>query len=110
MRLSGSTQIGWPYLLALPIGVMLHLVFDGAFGDDGVFWWPFSGGFDDAPLPVVARGRWSVVLELAGVGLAVWCVRRFGLRDPRRRQRFVRTGTLEDVVDDILRRCQVGGT
>ena len=63
-------------LLAVPIGVLLHIVFDGAFGDTDVFWWPFTGGFDDAPLPVIERRWWSVVLELIGIALAVWCVRR----------------------------------
>ena len=43
--------------LGLPIGTMLHLVFDGAWADAHVFWWPFGGwSFDDAPLPAVERG------------------------------------------------------
>ena len=30
-------------LLAIPIGMFLHLVFDGAFNNTDVFWWPFTG-------------------------------------------------------------------
>jgi hypothetical protein len=52
-------------LLGLPIGMILHLVFDGAWNDTEVFWWPFFGwSFDDAPLPVVDRGAWSLLLVI----------------------------------------------
>ena len=30
-------------LLALPIGVLLHLVLDGAWTDTHAFWWPLFG-------------------------------------------------------------------
>jgi hypothetical protein len=81
-------------LIAIPIGVMLHLVFDGAFTNDDVFWWPFTGGFDDSPLPVADRGWWNLALEAAGLALLWWAYRLFGLADPARRRRFVRTGHL----------------
>lgn len=59
-------------LLALPIGMFLHLVLDGVFRDTRVFWWPFTGlGLPDAPLPSVARGWWNVPLELVGLLLVV---------------------------------------
>ncbi|MSZ60686.1 MAG: hypothetical protein F2650_04905, partial [Actinobacteria bacterium] len=29
--------------LAIPIGMFMHLVFDGAFNNTKVFWWPFAG-------------------------------------------------------------------
>ena len=79
-------------LIAIPIGMMLHLVFDGAFDDTTVFWWPFTSGFGDAELPVVSRGIWNVPLEVAGAALLVWSWRRFGLADPVRRRQFARTG------------------
>jgi hypothetical protein len=81
-------------LLSVPIGVMLHLVFDGAFSATDVFWWPFTGGFGDAELPVVQRGWWNVGLELAGGVLLVWAWRLFGLSDRDRRRHFVATGQL----------------
>lgn len=81
-------------LLAVPIGVLLHIVFDGAFANTEVFWWPFTGGFGGAALPVVERGWWNVALELVGAAMLWWCVRRFGLSDRERRVRFWRTGEL----------------
>jgi len=84
-------------LLSLPIGVLLHLVFDGAFSTTEVFWWPFMGGFADADLPVVQRGWWNLGLELAGAALIAWAWRLFGLADPERRKSFLSTGRLTQV-------------
>jgi membrane-bound metal-dependent hydrolase YbcI (DUF457 family) len=82
-------------LLAVPIGILLHIVFDGAFTDTHVFWWPFSGGFHGARLPIVERGiALDVLLEAIGLALVVWSWRAFGLADPERRRWFVRTGQL----------------
>jgi membrane-bound metal-dependent hydrolase YbcI (DUF457 family) len=82
--------------LALPIGMFLHLVFDGAFTRTSVFWWPFSGlSLPDVPLPSVARGWWNVLLEIIGALLLAWCWRRFGLSDPERRRLMWRTGRVD---------------
>ena len=81
-------------LLGLPLGTLLHLVFTGAWTDTATFWWPFSGGFDDAALPEADRGWWNVVLELVGAVLVVWVVRRARLADPANRRRFWSTGEL----------------
>ena len=64
-------------LLPLPIGMFLHLVFDGAFSATKVFWWPFSGGWGHTRLFSLQRGWWNVPLELAGLALGVWMLRRF---------------------------------
>lgn len=85
------------HLLALPIGTFVHLALDGAFTDTKVFWWPFSGGFDDAQLPSVARGAWDIPLEIAGALALAWGWRRFGLADPTRRRTFLTTGRLRPV-------------
>lgn len=83
-------------LLAIPIGTFLHLIFDGAFSNTKVFWWPFGGaGFHDAPLPSWDRGAIDILLEAVGLVLCAWAVRRFGLRDARRRRIFWKTGALE---------------
>lgn len=81
-------------LIALPIGTFLHLVFDGAWADTEVFWWPFSGGFGDGRLPSLERGAFVVVLEVVGVGILVWAFRRFRLNEAPRRRAFLRTGRL----------------
>lgn len=59
-------------LLGLPLGTFLHLVFDGAFTNTEVFWWPLGGwGFSVDALPVVSRGWWNVPLEVFGA-IALW--------------------------------------
>jgi len=84
--------------LAIPIGMMLHLVFDGAFSNSKLFWWPIGGvRFRDDPLPSVSRGPIDIVLELAGLALLTWVYRMFGLRSPARRRVFWRTGQLDPV-------------
>jgi hypothetical protein len=85
-------------LLGLPIGMILHLVFDGAWNDTEVFWWPLFGwSFDDAPLPVLDRGWWAVPMEAIGVALCVWLWRHNDLGDPARRAQFLRDGRLDAV-------------
>ncbi len=82
--------------LAVPIGMFLHLLLDGAFTDTKVFWWPVTGwAFTDAALPTVDRGLgFGLALELAGLGVIWWGWQRCGLHDPRRRAVFVRSGRL----------------
>jgi len=92
---SGRTAIR-KTLLGLPIGLLLYLVFSGAWANAEVFWWPFTGlDFDDAPHPVWARGWWNIPFELVGIGLCVWIWRSAGLGDRERRRWFIRTGQLQ---------------
>ncbi len=82
-------------LLGLPLGTLLHLVFDGAWTDTDTFWWPFSGAsLRESELPEVGRGWWNVLLELVGLALVVWIVRRARLTDADARRHFVTTGQL----------------
>jgi hypothetical protein len=84
-------------LLGLPIGMLLHLVFDGAWANTAVFWWPFTGtSVGDEPLPSAQRGWWNVPLEAVGLLLIVWIWRRAGLADAARRRAVLRTGRLFD--------------
>ncbi len=87
-------------LLGLPIGVLLHLVLDGAWTDSHAFWWPFLGlSWSTSELPELGRGGLNVVLELAGAAACWWAWRRFRLAEPERRHRFLTTGRLgRDVV------------
>ncbi len=83
-------------LLGLPIGMILHLVFDGAWGNTEVFWWPFFGwSFHDAELPEVARGAWSLVLEAIGIALCAWLWRRNSIGRSERRRAFLADGHLD---------------
>jgi hypothetical protein len=85
-------------LLGLPIGMILHLVFDGAWSNTEVFWWPFfRWSFDAAPLPVVERGWWNVPLEAIGIAICVWLWRHNRLGDRERRTAFLHDGVLDAV-------------
>ena len=60
-------------MLAVVIGMFLHLVFDGAFTNTKMFWWPISGfQFGDYALPVFDRGLINIPLEIIGVLLILW--------------------------------------
>lgn len=83
-------------LLGLPIGMFLHLVFDGAWADTSTFWWPFTGvEFTDTGFPIADRGPWSVVMEVAGIVGCVWLWRTARLGEVERRRRFVSDGHLQ---------------
>jgi membrane-bound metal-dependent hydrolase YbcI (DUF457 family) len=80
-------------LLGIPIGMLLHLVLDGAWADAHAFWWPFFGtSWSTADLPELGRGGLSVLLELVGLAACWWGYRRFRLDEPARRHEFLRTG------------------
>lgn len=95
-RRGGATR---RLLLGLPIGMLMHLVFDGAWADTDVFWWPFTGAsFADQGIPVVERGWWSLLLELVGVGLCIWIARRNELTSSERLRRVLHDGRLDIAV------------
>ena len=80
-------------LLALPIGMFLHLVLDGTWTRGEVLWWPFLGtDLPDGDLwPPLGL---ALLEELAGAVALAWFVRRFRLLDPEPRRIFVRSGRL----------------
>ena len=85
--------------LGVPIGLLVHLVVTGAWRRTPVFWWPVAGlDGDGVAHPVIERGWWNAVLEVCGVGLCTWIVRRAELTDPVRWSDFRRTGHLDFVV------------
>lgn len=83
-------------LLGVPIGMLLHLVLDGAWADAELFWWPFLGGDPFAgALPELERSTPTVLmLEAVGVGALAWAWRAFQLGDDDRRRQLIRTGRL----------------
>jgi membrane-bound metal-dependent hydrolase YbcI (DUF457 family) len=87
-------------LLALPIGVLLHLLLDGAWTDTHAFWWPFFGtSWSTAELPELGRGAFNLVLEMVGAVACWYAYRRFRLHEPDRRALFVQTGRVgRDIV------------
>ncbi len=83
-------------LLGVPIGLMCHLVLDGSFARTSVFWWPVSGtAFASGQIPEFSHLAFSLVLELAGIGVAWWAWRLFGLSDPAVRHRLWADGRLD---------------
>lgn len=82
-------------LLGLPIGLYAHLVLDGTWTDQRLFWWPFFGvDFSARSLPELRVWPVVVVQELLGLAALAWMVRTFRLGEPDRRQEFLRTGRL----------------
>jgi hypothetical protein len=82
-------------LLGLPLGTFLYLVFSGAWADQNVFWWPFSGWNPQwGALPMIGRGWWNLPLEIAGAAMLLWIARITHLADPSRRREFLQTGQL----------------
>ncbi len=59
--------------LAFVIGVFMHLVFDGAFLNTKMFWWPLSGlSFSGVSVPSASRGWWNIPMEIVGVSVILW--------------------------------------
>lgn len=83
-------------LLAIPIGMFLHLVLDGMWTHQRVFWWPFFGtSFRDAAFPSTSHPLGIVAAEEVAGAIALWWAwNRFRLTEPARRARFFRTGRL----------------
>lgn len=84
-------------LLGLPIGMLLHLVWDGAFAATKVFWWPFIGSWGENQVPSLERGWLNVVMEAAGGAMLWWVWRTFGLASADRRRQLLQHGTLSPV-------------
>ena len=82
--------------LGIPIGMFLHLVLDGTWSDEELFWWPlFGADFTTDGLVEWGRGGIGLVMELAGLAALWWMVVRFDLTDAGRRRRFLREGQLD---------------
>ena len=96
MALTTGRRLVRRRLLGIPIGMMCHLVLDGSFTRTDSFWWPVSGtAFAPGQIPEAAHLGVSLVLEVVGVGVAVWAWRAFRLDDPEVRARFVSDGRLD---------------
>lgn len=88
--------------LGLPIGLFLYLVLDGAWLRTELFWWPVLGArVNSGDLPDFKPLAALVALELIGLAVGVWAVRRYGLADRERLRLFYTQGRLD--------RIQMGG-
>ena len=87
-------------VLALPIGVFWHLVFDGAWMNTELFWWPATGlTFTNTGIPADGRAFTLILLlELLGLVALCWTWRRMGLTNSARRKLFGRTGRLDRAI------------
>ena len=82
--------------LGLPIGLFLYLVLDGAWLRTELFWWPVWGvGVVSSDLPDFKPAALLIALELIGVAVGAWAVRRFGLDDRKRLHLFCTQGQLD---------------
>ena len=84
-------------LLAVPMGMLVHLVLDGVWTDTAVFWWPVRGWSlaHAGRLPSLAHPvGLTAVEEVAGAAALLWCWIHFRLTERDRRMRFLRTGRL----------------
>jgi hypothetical protein len=96
MVLTPRRRLAQRRLVAIPIGVLVHLLLDGIWTNTQAFWWPFAGlAWSDARLPELSRGMVDLVLEVVGAAALWWCWRRFRLDEPARRRRFLATGQLD---------------
>lgn len=83
--------------LALPIGVFWHLVFDGAWVEPALFWWPVGGGDVGVALPLAQRPIWLIgIMELVGLIGCWWIWRSAGLaHNPAAQADFWKAGRLQ---------------
>ncbi len=82
-------------LLAIPIGLFMHLIYDGAFSATKTFWWPFTGtALSDESMPSIERGIVNLSLEFFGIVSCIIAWRYFALSDTHRRRAFLKTGKL----------------
>ena len=82
-------------LLAIPIGMFMHLIYDGAFTDTKMFWWPVTGtSIEQKLLLYVERGPWNLPLEIIGITGCLIAWRYFSLSDTTRRAAFLKKGSM----------------
>jgi hypothetical protein len=83
-------------LLGIPIGLMVHLVLDGSWANQNLFWWPaFGADFPNDGLPAWSRSLlFGLLLEIAAVTVAVWAYRQYELDKVINRELLMNEGQL----------------
>lgn len=102
-RRGSSRRRRW---LALPIGMFLHLVFDGVFNNTSLFWWPLFG-FDigSVNVPSLDRMQLNIALEIIGVLMLWWLWNKNSLSNSDVRQQFIRIGRLGGPIPPEVGKC-----
>lgn len=96
MALTSRRRLLRRRLLGLPIGLMVHLVLDGSWTDQNLFWWPaFGVEFPDDGIPAWSRSiEVGLLLEILALGVAVWAYRQYELDKRSNRELLVKQGQL----------------
>lgn len=81
--------------LGLAIGLFMHLLLAATFTDGTVFWWPALGIDVDGARPRVPPAWLAIGLELIGLAVLGWLIRRLGLTDSARRDLFRERGHID---------------
>tara|TARA_B110000014_G_scaffold242684_1_gene212481 strand:- start:83 stop:589 length:507 start_codon:yes stop_codon:yes gene_type:complete len=85
------------HVLAVPIGVFWHSVFDGAWMNTSLFWWPLTSAANSDVNVLLAEREVLVVvgMEIVGAFLLMWSWHLMGMTDASRRRLFLRSGRLD---------------
>lgn len=91
-------------LMAVGIGMLIHLVLDGMWTDPETLVWPFLGAFRRGGFTLDLSSPLTWIGELAGVAYLLYLGRKAQLTDAGRRREFlltgrVRTGRLDEPQD-----------
>jgi hypothetical protein len=92
--------------MALGIGWLFHILLDGMWTDPEVLFWPFFGWempMGQAPFWAEAWSRaladpWRWFLDAAGLAYLIWLWFASGLNQKARRDDFLKTGRIPDLV------------
>ncbi|MFO7299422.1 MAG: metal-dependent hydrolase [Actinomycetes bacterium] len=89
--------------MAVGVGWLFHLLLDGMWMTQEVFFWPFFGDFPsgEAPFWPAAWARatsdvWRWLGEAVGLGYLAWLWKHLDLGDPERRTKVMQTGRLPE--------------
>lgn len=88
--------------MAVGVGWLFHLLLDGMWTNQEVFFWPFFGDISagESPFWPLAWERalsdpWRWIKELVGLGYLVWLWRAVDV--PRHRRQIIETGRLPEI-------------
>lgn len=85
--------------LGLPIGMISFLVLEGAWLRTELFWWPAWGTrVNSSNLPDFKPAAVLIALELIGLAVGAWAVRRYGLTERGRLRLLCTQGQLDRAV------------